>query len=76
MYYGVSLVIGLLFSIYLYKHDRQLLERRLLRKETVGMQRFIVQLLRTVSVSAYVVCGLDHRLGWSRTYLAGGYRRG
>ena len=70
MFYGVNLVVGLIFSIYLYKHGRQLLERRLLRKETVGTQRFIMQLMRTVAVWAYVLCGLDNRFGWSRTYLA------
>jgi len=70
IFFGVNLVVGLLFSVYLYRHDRQLLERRLLRKEPVGRQRFIVQLLRTVSVFAYVLCGLDNRFGWSRTYLA------
>jgi protein-S-isoprenylcysteine O-methyltransferase Ste14 len=47
-----------------------LLERRLLRKETVGTQRFIMQLMRTVAAWAYVLCGLDNRFGWSRTYLA------
>jgi len=70
LFYGVNLAVGLLFSVYLYRHDRQLLERRLLRKETVGTQRFIVQLLRTASMFAYVLCGLDNRFGWSSTYLA------
>ena len=66
----VNLVAALGFCIYFYKHDRQLLERRMLRKEKVGAQKFIMLLLKLVSAIAYLLCGFDYRFGWSRTYLA------
>ena len=67
---AVNLVIGYFFCAYFYKRDPQFLARRLLRKEKTGAQKFIMLLLKTVSVLAYVLCGLDNRCGWSRTYLA------
>ena len=66
---GVNLVVVIVFCAYFYKHDRELLARRLLRNEKHLTQRFIMVLLRIVSVSSYVLCSLDHRLGWSETYL-------
>jgi len=66
----VNLVVGVVFCAYFYKRDPQFLARRLLRKEKVGTQKFIMFTLKNVSVIAYVSCGLDHRFGWSRNYLA------
>lgn len=66
---GVNLIVAIVFCTYFYKYDRELLARRLLRKEKVIAQKFIMFLMKIVSVIAYVLCGLDHRLGWSQTYL-------
>ena len=66
---GVNLTATVFFCVYFYKHDRELLARRLLRKEKVTAQRFIIFLMKMVSVGFYVLCGLDHRFGWSRTFL-------
>ena len=66
---GVNLMVAIVFCAYFYKCDRELLARRLLRKEKVSAQRFIMFLMKIVSVVFYVLCGLDHRLGWSQTYL-------
>ena len=66
---GVNLIIAVVFCTYFYKYDRELLARRLLRKEKVTAQRFIMFLMKIVSVTFYVLCGLDNRLGWSQTYL-------
>jgi protein-S-isoprenylcysteine O-methyltransferase Ste14 len=67
---GVNLILAIVFCIYFYKHDRELLTRRMLRKEKVIAQRFILFLMKIVSVALYVLCGLDNRLGWSQTYMA------
>jgi protein-S-isoprenylcysteine O-methyltransferase Ste14 len=56
-------------SLYLYKHDPQLIERRLQTKEKISQQKIIVRLLRLVLVAAFLLPGLDYRLGWSRTSL-------
>jgi protein-S-isoprenylcysteine O-methyltransferase Ste14 len=66
---GVTLILTIVFCTHFYKHDRELLARRMLRKEKVVAQRFILFLMKIVSVVFYVLCGLDHRLGWSQTYL-------
>jgi protein-S-isoprenylcysteine O-methyltransferase Ste14 len=60
----------LLFAFsYLYKHDREMLERRMRTKEKIKEQRLLVRLLRPAFVAAFLIPGLDHRLGWSRTLL-------
>jgi protein-S-isoprenylcysteine O-methyltransferase Ste14 len=57
------------FSFYLYKHDPQLLERRLQMKEKISEQRLLVTLVKAVSLGGFVLASLDYRLGWSRHYL-------
>jgi protein-S-isoprenylcysteine O-methyltransferase Ste14 len=68
-FFGVNLMLAMVFCTYFYKHDRELLARRMLRKEKVTAQKLILFLMKIVSVAFYVLCGLDHRLGWSRTYV-------
>jgi len=58
------------FLLYFYKYHPQLLERRLLRKETVFTQRIILFLLRRVIGLTVVLSGLDYRFGWSRQLIA------
>ena len=60
---------GISSIIYLYKHDPQLIERRLQRKEKISEQKLIVRLLKLVSFTAFLLPGLDYRWGWSRTAL-------
>src|SRR5271157_1925819 len=59
----------LFFFSYLYKHDPQLLERRLQSKEKISEQKLLMRLLKPAFVAAYILPGLDYRLGWSRTSL-------
>jgi protein-S-isoprenylcysteine O-methyltransferase Ste14 len=65
------LAVALTFSLcsfhYFYKHDREVLERRLRRKEKIKEQKRLVQLLKVVFIAAFFIPGLDQRLGWSRT---------
>ena len=68
-FFGVNLIVAIVFCTYFYRYDRELLARRLLRKEKVIAQRFIMFLMKIVSVIFYVLCGLDNRLGWSQTHL-------
>ena len=57
------------FFVYLYRHDRPLLERRMKMKEEVGEQKIFQVLASLIFFPAFVLAGFDHRLGWSRTYL-------
>jgi protein-S-isoprenylcysteine O-methyltransferase Ste14 len=67
---GATLLLTIFFCAYYYRRDPEFLARRLLRKEKIGTQRFIMFLLKNVSVIFYVLCGLDHRVGWSRNCFA------
>jgi protein-S-isoprenylcysteine O-methyltransferase Ste14 len=66
----VNFAASVVFVTYYYRHDRELLARRMLRQETVRTQKIIMFILKQVSVLFYVFCGLDHRFGWSREWLA------
>ena len=54
---------------YLYKHDRQLLERRLKLKEKVGAQKFVQVVGGLIFFPSILLPGFDYRFGWSRTSL-------
>jgi protein-S-isoprenylcysteine O-methyltransferase Ste14 len=72
---GVNLVATVIFWIYFYKRDRELVARRLMHNgvsqlgEQVAAQKFIMFVMRIISISTYVLSGLDNRFGWSRTYV-------
>lgn len=65
----VNLLTAAIFCAYFYRRDPELLARRLLRREEFGPQKFIMVLMRIVSVLAWLLCAWDHRCGWTRTYL-------
>ena len=66
----MNLVVTLIFVVYFYRRDRELLARRMLRKETIRAQKIIMFVIKRIAVVFYVFCGLDHRYGWSRDWLA------
>ncbi len=51
---GVNLIVAIVFCTYFYKYDRELLAR-LLRKEKVIAQKFIMFLMKIVSVTCLCV---------------------
>ena len=55
--------------VYFYRHDPQLIERRLQSKEKVSEQRVLIRLLKPIFFAAFLLPGLDYRFGWSRTSL-------
>jgi len=57
------------FFLYLYRHDRPLLERRMKMKEEAGEQKLFQIFASLIFFPAFVLAGFDHRFGWSRTYL-------
>jgi len=67
-FWSVSFLFPLLLAILFYKRDPQLLERRLLRKETVPEQKRLIHLGKFLSLPAYLLPGFDQRLGWSRKW--------
>jgi protein-S-isoprenylcysteine O-methyltransferase Ste14 len=67
---AVTFVLTFFFCAYYYRRDPEFLARRLLRKEKIRAQKLIMFFAKNVSVIFYLLCGLDHRLGWSRTGIA------
>ncbi len=70
----VYFVIMFAFAVsaigYFYKHDPQLIERRLRggwKQETVHEQKLIMKLVPATMLIAFPLPGLDHRFGWSHT---------
>ena len=64
------LFIPAIFSFfYFYKHDPQLIERRLQSKEKISEQKLLLRLGKPVFFAAFLLPGLDYRWGWSRTSL-------
>jgi protein-S-isoprenylcysteine O-methyltransferase Ste14 len=54
---------------YFYKHDPQVVERRMQNRETAGEQRLLIYLSIPFFVGAYLIPGFDFRWGWSRSLL-------
>jgi len=65
VYLATWFVPGLLAFPYFYKHDPELVERRLRRKEEIREQKLIMRMVYVVYVIAFLLPGFDHRFGWS-----------
>jgi len=57
------------FFVYLYQHDRPLLERRMNMKEKVVEQKIFQIAASLIFFPSFLLAGFDHRFGWSRSYL-------
>lgn len=64
-YLIILFVPGLPAFVYFYKHDPQLVERRMRFKEKVREQKLIMTFVYITFLIAFLLPGLDHRFGWS-----------
>ena len=55
--------------VYFYKHDRELIERRLRSKEKISEQRRLMRCFKSAFFVVALLPGFDYRLGWSRRLL-------
>ena len=65
VYIAISFIPGLFAFAYFYKHDPQLVERRMQLKEKVREQKRIMAFIYIAWLVAFVLPGLDHRFAWS-----------
>lgn len=65
LYLGALFIVLLLFGIYLYRNDQELLEKRLNSKEKEDEQKVYVVITLLSLLSTFTICGLDYRFGWS-----------
>ena len=68
-YLTVWFVLTVPTFVYFCKHDPQLVERRLQRKEKIREQRIIMRFSFLAAAMSYLLPGLDHRFGWSHPAL-------
>jgi protein-S-isoprenylcysteine O-methyltransferase Ste14 len=68
-YLVANLLSQLHSSFYFYKHDPQVLERRLLKREKFSEQKFITTLWKVLAALLLMLAGGDYRFGWSRRFL-------
>jgi protein-S-isoprenylcysteine O-methyltransferase Ste14 len=61
----VWIVPVLVAFLYFYKHDPELVERRLRWREKVREQKILMRLFRATVVALFLLPGLDRRFGWS-----------
>jgi protein-S-isoprenylcysteine O-methyltransferase Ste14 len=66
VFLSIWFIPGLFFSIYFYKHDPALVERRMRRREKVKEQKLVMKAAYLVFIVAYLIPGLDFRFGWTR----------
>ena len=68
---GVCYVPGIYGFYYFYKHDRELVRRRMQSKEPIKEQKAIMKVAYVFFFSAFLVPGLDFRFGWTVTKAGG-----
>lgn len=65
LYLATLLLPMLVATVYLFKNDQALLERRLRMREKEGAQQKIIGFLALYFLLAFILPGLDVRYGWS-----------
>jgi protein-S-isoprenylcysteine O-methyltransferase Ste14 len=68
VFLSIWFILGFFFSIYFYKHDPALVERRMHRREKVKEQKWIMTAAYVVFFGAYLIPGLDYRFGWTHKW--------
>lgn len=64
-YLTVCFVSAVFAFAYFYKQDPELIQRRMLFKEKVREQRYIMSFIYVTWLIAFSLPGFDHRYGWS-----------
>ena len=65
VYILIILVSMSILARYLYKHDPELLERRMRTKERQNTQKLVIALSFLFFLPAFIISGFDIRFGWS-----------
>jgi protein-S-isoprenylcysteine O-methyltransferase Ste14 len=63
---AVVFIPMVIFSVYFYKHDPRMVERRMQTKEKVKEQKLVMKVASLIFFVGFLIPGLDHRFGWTR----------
>jgi len=66
VFLGVLFIPMITGSIYFYRRDPALVERRMQTQEKEGQQKVLMKLAKFLWVFAYTIPGFDYRYGWTR----------
>jgi hypothetical protein len=72
VYLTIWIVPVLVVLLHFYKHDPELVERRLRWREKVREQKILMRLTRVTVVALFLLAGLDHRFHRDRSLLTEG----
>jgi protein-S-isoprenylcysteine O-methyltransferase Ste14 len=71
VYLAIVFIPMVYFSVYYYKYDRAVVERRMETREKESEQKWIMRVAMTICVLGLLVPGLDHRFGWTHKLTGG-----
>ena len=69
VYLGVLFLPAAGAYAYFFKHDPELLERRMRQKESAREQAQLIRWFKPLFLAAFLLPGFDHRSAWSRRFL-------
>lgn len=64
-----AVVVPFFVAIYFYFRDPEVLARRLLRREKIGVQRFLIRLIVAIYFFILILAGWDYQFGWTRQWI-------
>jgi protein-S-isoprenylcysteine O-methyltransferase Ste14 len=71
VYLGIVFIPMAVFSAYYYKHDPELVKRRMETRERETEQKWIMRAAMIICILGFAVPGFDHRFGWTERLTGG-----
>ncbi len=71
VFMGILFIPMVIFSVYYYKIDPALVQRRMQMHEKVKQQQWIIRAATMLSILGLLMPGLDHRFGWTQRLTGG-----
>jgi protein-S-isoprenylcysteine O-methyltransferase Ste14 len=71
VFLGILFIPMVFFTVYYYRHDPALVQRRMQTHETVKEQQWIIRAATLLCVLGFLMPGLDYRFGWTRRLTGG-----
>jgi protein-S-isoprenylcysteine O-methyltransferase Ste14 len=65
----ISVGFHFCFVVYFYRRDSQALARRMIRREKILAQRFLIFITKIIWLCSLILVGWDFRFGWTRAHI-------
>jgi protein-S-isoprenylcysteine O-methyltransferase Ste14 len=70
-YLAIFAIPLIAFSFYFYKHDPEVVRRRMQTEEKESAQKWLIRIATPVCIGTVMVPGFDHRYGWTKHFTGG-----